>query len=648
MKLRIGSRKSPLARAQVEEISALFPHVEWEPHWFDSPGDRDKTTSLMTSGLRDDFFTADIDEKILQGTIDIGAHAAKDMPEKLPSGLVLGAHTEGKDSSDALVSRSGLSLAKLPKKARLGTSSQSRRDQILALRPDLEIVSIRGSIEERLAYLEREEVDAIIVATCALLRLGKKDLITERLPLKTHPLQGKLGLVCRENNYPLLALLHEHDSRKNLGRITLVGAGPGAPDLLTLRGVSALKSADIVFYDALLDPRLLDYCTRETVFVGKRKGKHSHPQEDITARLLAAARRGKRVVRLKGGDPLLFSRGGEEIRAARREHIHCEVIPGISSFQAAAAAARIPLTLRETAGGFAAFSAHYGKNTTEEEKHRTTQAVFMGTSRPEEVKAELLRRGLDPADPVVAVHRTAWPDEQIEHTTVEALPQIELRPPGIYIAGPCATSVEESPRILFTGISPERVYLPRRICPYPLIQLQSRRATFPSVDFEGILFTSHGGVEHYLSRWDIPSKVRVAAVGPHTAHELQRRNISVDYIPPVADSQHLAEEIIRSDAASWLYPCSNRSDNILHSIEKVYPLAVYDTLFRTQPKISLTRFDALFFTSASTVDAFLDIYTEIPSHCTCLVYGDPTKKHLMNQGVPSSRIVRWPMRKHTL
>jgi len=144
------------------------------------------------------------------------------------------------------------------------------------------------------------------------------------------------------------------------GCVALVGAGPGDPGLMTVRGLAALERAEVVVYDRLVDPRLLDEAPASAlrVFVGKASGAHALPQEEINALLVTHARRGRRVVRLKGGDPYVFGRGGEEAEALAAAGIPFEVVPGVSSAVAAPAAAGIPLTHRAVASSFAVVTGH--------------------------------------------------------------------------------------------------------------------------------------------------------------------------------------------------------------------------------------------------------------------------------------------------
>ncbi|OJU48350.1 MAG: hydroxymethylbilane synthase, partial [Bacteroidales bacterium 45-6] len=311
-KIRIVSRNSPLSLIQVRELIAAFPVFDYELNAFSSFGDNNKQISLM-EGIAADFFTRELDAALLNGEADISIHSAKDLPYPLPAGLDLFCLTEAADKTDSLVSKDGLGLAALPVGARVGTSSKTRKEELLKLRPDLQVVSIRGTIEERIAQVDSGFVDALVVATCALHRLGLSHRAAESLPFKTHPLQGNLAVVGRKGDAEWKDFFSLRDVRKAYGKVTLVGFGPGNADLLTLGGEKALQHADVIFHDDLLDKEFLNRYTAEKIYVGKRKDKHSHHQDDINELLYQAAVSGKNVVRLKGGDPMIFAHGREEI-----------------------------------------------------------------------------------------------------------------------------------------------------------------------------------------------------------------------------------------------------------------------------------------------------------------------------------------------
>jgi hydroxymethylbilane synthase len=221
-KYRIGTRTSTLALKQVEEILdklwKLYPDLKADIVGIETCGDKDRNTPI--SDIEgSDFFTREIDEALLKGDIDFAVHSAKDLPDKVRKGLSVSAITQAIDSHDALVSKEGLKLGELPLAARIGTSSSRRKEQLKAYRSDFEIVDIRGNTEERLELLDQElqDLDAIIIAACALVRLGLEDKITERIPfhiLKPHPLQGALAIETRKDDFSLLEMLSKIDTRK--------------------------------------------------------------------------------------------------------------------------------------------------------------------------------------------------------------------------------------------------------------------------------------------------------------------------------------------------------------------------------------------------------------------------------------------------
>ncbi len=210
---KVGTRKSPLVLKQVEEVLSelrkFYPHIKVEIVGIDTYGDKDRKTPISEiEGT--DFFTREIDIALLEDRIDFAVHSAKDLPDTLRKGLVIAAITESSDSYDALVSKYGYKLNELPKGAKIGTSSKRRKEQLKKYREDFEIIDIRGTIEERLEKLDNSDLDAIVIAGCALKRLGLENRITQRIPmdiLKPHPLQGSLAIVVREEDENLIRLL---------------------------------------------------------------------------------------------------------------------------------------------------------------------------------------------------------------------------------------------------------------------------------------------------------------------------------------------------------------------------------------------------------------------------------------------------------
>ena len=195
------------------------------------------------------------------------------------------------------------------------------------------------------------------------------------------------------------------------GHVSLVGAGPGDPDLLTIRAARLIGQAEIVFVDRLVGQGVMELisASAEIVYVGKSKGEHSVPQAEIQRRMIEAAKSGKRVVRLKGGDPFIFGRGGEEVEALLAANVEVDVVPGISSALGCAAAAQIPLTHRDMAQavtfvtGHAALGQEPDLDWAALARPNQTVVVFMGVGAAGTIAARLVAAGRDPATPVAVI-----------------------------------------------------------------------------------------------------------------------------------------------------------------------------------------------------------------------------------------------------
>lgn len=217
--------------------------------------------------------------------------------------------------------------------------------------------------------------------------------------------------------------LHSSTDSLRPGTVALVGAGPGDPDLLTRRAAKRLAEADLVLYDALIDPAVLDLASSaRRVYVGKRAGRHAVCQEFINRWLIRAAGRGQRVVRLKGGDPFVFGRGGEEALALARAGVPFEIVPGISSAIAAAELAGIPVTHRSVSTGFVVVSGHaeeaYRAVLESLEPHSATVVVMMGLRQIERIAALLIDRGWKGRTPAAVLLGAATPDSDVWTVTL--------------------------------------------------------------------------------------------------------------------------------------------------------------------------------------------------------------------------------------
>jgi uroporphyrin-III C-methyltransferase / precorrin-2 dehydrogenase / sirohydrochlorin ferrochelatase len=210
------------------------------------------------------------------------------------------------------------------------------------------------------------------------------------------------------------------------GHVSLVGAGPGDPGLLTRSAVARLRAADLVLYDALVDERILAYARRaQRFYVGKRAGKHAMTQTAIQALLVRAARRGKRVVRLKGGDPFVFGRGGEEALALQHAGISYDIVPGVSSAIAAPAAAGIPVTHRGVSSAFLVVSGHeedtFQSAVGALQANGITLVVLMGLGRSVPIAWHLIDRGWRRSTPAAIVVDATRPEQQVWRGTLDDL-----------------------------------------------------------------------------------------------------------------------------------------------------------------------------------------------------------------------------------
>ena len=370
--------------------------------------------------------------------------------------------------------------------------------------------------------------------------------------------------------------------------IYLVGSGPGDPGLFTLKGVRCLREADAVVYDRLAPESLLGYARpdAEKVYVGKKPGEPTMSQENINALLVKLGRAGKTVVRLKGGDPYIFGRGGEEALELVEAGIPFEVVPGISSGYAVPAYAGIPVTHRNLSTSVAFITGHEDptKGRQDVDWSRVahgadTLVLYMGLGRLREISEELISAGRSPETPVACIRWGTRPEQRTVtgHLSdiAERVEEAGLTPPAITVVGEVAGLREDldwfekrplfGRRIVVTRaraqageFSSELEALGAEVVEFPTIEIQPPEDFGPldkairELDsYEWLIFTSANGVEAFLSRLrhhgldlrSVPRGARVAAIGPATADRLEEAGLRVDVVPKEYRAESLLEAV---------------------------------------------------------------------------------------------------------
>lgn len=671
--IKVISRESPLAILQVEEVFSQLPvHTEYELIACRSYGDKHQSVSLMET-LSPDFFTRELDEALLKGEADLAVHSAKDLPYPLPAGLKVIALTASQDPGDSLVLREGESyqLETLPPGSVVATSSLRRKEELMNCRPDLQVRSIRGSIEERIKQVDNGDFDALIVATCALQRLELTHRIVQALPFKTHPLQGALAVVAKSDREDLQQLFAEIDVLKDRGTVTLVGAGPGQYELLTLAALESLRAADCIFYDDLIDADYLKELNAELIYVGKRKNDHSKEQGEINELLLEAALKGKNVVRLKGGDPMIFAHGGEEIEYLESNLIPVRVIPGITTANACSAFTKIPLTFRDISSSVAFVTGHHIATTPI--PRADTIVFYMAGTKIREIATRMLSEGYSPELPVMLVYHVSFPDQQIFRYTLRELSENEIHfPTPVIIVMGDVVSLHHLPgqvvsyrkRVLVTGLDPAPYESLGTVIHTPLIEISPTDSELMSCSisklsqYKYLLFTSKNAVRYFIEELFKSGKdVRalghlcIASIGKSTTVALNQYGLHPDLQSADESSPGVVELfarhqqpgkvlIPRSDIALSIIP-----DGLRHLGYEVDTIPAYSNRLPAKvEQVDLSTIGTIVFSSPSCVDHFLLIYGTIPANKTFIARGVTTYNHLLKKNFPINQINKFDER----
>ena len=752
-KIVVGTRGSILALAQAEKVKQLIEdkylelkksgdtrlskifggaeNLDVELKIIVTKGDKDLRDFQKIQGTsQKDLFVKEIEREMLENKIDLAVHSLKDMPQVTPNGLLNASFPIREDNRDVLVSRNGKKLEELPENAIVGTGSTRREKEILNLRSDVQIKSIRGNIHTRLKKLDDGEYDAIVLATAGLKRVGLEDRITqyfrenEFIPA---PGQGILCIQCRENddkirtlleeinddevklmcqaerefsrifdggchtpigcsskidgeNLTLKGMFYESDTRilkeitgkkydaeklaqelaekikrvvkmeknKVKGKVYIAGAGCGDEQLITLKLKNILEKADCVIYDRLVNPNILQYSKpgAELIYMGKENTEGGELQLKINQTIVEKAFENAIVLRLKGGDPFVFGRGGEEIEALLAKNIEFEVIPGITSSIAVPAYAGIPVTHRGINTSFHVFTGHTKIDGSEHDfstiaKLDGTLIFLMGLGNLEKIVENLVENGKK-VDTPVAIIKDGTTSKQKTYTgtlgtIVEIVKENNVKSPVIIIIGEVVNLREKMQWFEKKVLSGKNILVTRnkekqkrvadkinelggQAVSLPLINIEYNEFEMPDLSQYGaILFNSANSVIGFMNKIkDMRqlANVKIGVVGTKTAEEMENYKIIPDFYPKEYTVERLAAESVKftNPNERVLFVVSNISPVDTEKYDKLYgrkyeKVVVYSTeqvkIEEEKVEREVRKSDILMFLSSSTFESFV-------------------------------------------
>lgn len=683
--IRIGTRKSKLALIQTELVKAqilkYFPNEKIEIVHVVTHGDKVLDKPLGEIGGKG-VFTKEIEEKLLDKTIDIAVHSAKDVPMELADGLCLGAVLLRDDNRDVILKRK--ETKKIGAGSIIGTSSLRREIQIKQIYPDVTIKSLRGNVGTRIDKLKSGEYDAIILAAAGLKRLGLDNdkeldyIYPDEEKFISAAGQGILAIECRNGDLkdvmaalddrkaricleaereflkcldgscnapcgahctvdehgfnfrgmfaydgktPKYAVINEKTDEQwekisepvnadntdlkfaislakrlvdvlksgNKGMVSLVGAGPGKRDYLSIEALRCIKKADVIVYDALISPSILNEAKMdaELIYVGKRADTIYKKQPEINELLVNLALSGKYVVRLKGGDPFIFGRGGEEALALKKAGIRYEIVSGISSSYSVPASAGIPVTHRGAASSVHIITGHEHPAKPSEAldfsviaKEEGTLVFLMGLRSLGNICEKLIKNGKNEETPVAVISKGMTAKQRTVYgnllTIKDEVRKNNIEAPAIIVVGDVVgvgkqicewqskneKKVLSGKRILVTGSRNMADSLEKEFEQYGgetiAISLVETIPDYSDCDdifnnlekYSWFIFTSANGVNIFFDRLrdlrvDIRklANARFAVVGTSTKKALGKYGLYADFIPSKFTSKILAEEL---------------------------------------------------------------------------------------------------------
>ncbi len=472
------------------------------------------------------------------------------------------------------------------------------------------------------------------------------------------------------------------------GTVYLVGAGPGDPELISIKGMRALREADCIIYDYLAEKSLLDGIGCETIYVGKQGSDHTLKQGQINELIAEKALQGKTVVRLKGGDPFIFGRGGEEAELLVERNIPFVVIPGISSFYSAPAYAGIPLTHRDFSNAFEVISGHRRSDADETEDvnfpefdAEKTFAFLMGMKNLGHISKKLIEeKNFPPETPVGIVSWGTRPEQQVVTSTLSGIAdEVErsgIKPPAIIIMGGVVSLREKlrwfdtqplfGKKIAVTRTRNQASKLTRmlsslgaRTIEFPTIEIRkiddlaAFRNSLSSIEKYGwIVFTSQNAINIFFEELFAAGKdaralggIKIAVIGKASGDELKQYGIIPDMIPEKFVAESLLDEFKKHNISGQkiLIPCSadarmTLTDGLREMGATVDRIHIYtaDKPLHTDEKLlnEVKNADIITFTSSSTVSNFFSIIPETSAALASI--GPVTTKTILDHGYKPS------------
>lgn len=695
LEFTMATRSSRLALIQAEEavrtIRRVLPSVSFHLLTCSSPGDRDKTTDLRE--CEPDFFTRDLHQAVLSGLADCAVHSAKDLEENMPPEVDWFWLPDPADPRDVLVLRAGETVGGLRNNAVVGVSSRRREEYCRRAYPDLQPRGIRGDIEERIAQLDAGKYDMLIMAGAALQRLGLHSRISQWIPLQElNPPEGQgyLAVTFRFGDPRFLRIRSLF-----VKAVVFAGAGSGSVDTCTQGAWEALMRCELCFHDSLVSSELLNQLPQHVkrVNVGSRCGEAIVSRTEINALVTAAARRSRRVVRLKGGDPGIFGGLAEEIEALDALHLPYRVIPGVTSLSAATTGTGMLLTRRGVSRGFTVMTPRRpgGGCVAVDANARASlpMVFFMGVGVLPELVRQLKAEGLPSATPAAVVFDAGSTNEIIirgslsdiearvaalVHTSETPTPATQhLSPtfrPGLILVGnlasysyhpewgalmgrrvllPCSEALQSKAANAVRDLGGIPVVL-------PLIRLVPNLACVPVLktlpEFDWLLITSPSAVRMLMSLLaetglDIRALPRIMVGGPATADAFKSYGIIPDLIPSRAFGADAVLEAAKNSVlagASLLRLRSNLAGPDLTQALTHAGFRVKDcVLYNNEPlrPQCIPDYDAIFFASSSAVASFMALRpSQSLMNKLVVVIGRSTLAALRKYGVQTTCIAR--------